>query len=274
MHRHGALQHGGKIARLRQHRQLVRCKSTDNGAGCRWMTHDSDPVPSDLDAVLILAGGQRSDGKLHEWVRRRAEVGLAVKHTQGSAETPIVCLGGGTPHKPPVLRPSGFVLHEGTELADYLISQGLDKRHILKEASSYDTIGNGFFAATIHAVPAGWRRLGVVTSDFHMPRSRAIFETCFALVGTALFDDPDRFRLSFHAASDEGTCPPEVLAARKQREAASLEAWRRTAKQLGDLAALHAWLHSEHACYAVARQDEFGVSTGANEVGDVAIASY
>jgi len=33
----------------------------------------------------------------------------------------------------------------------------VDKRHILKESSSYDTIGNGYFAATIHAVPAGWR---------------------------------------------------------------------------------------------------------------------
>lgn len=38
-------------------------------------TSDISQVPS--------AGGQRSDGKLHEWVRRRAEVGLAVKRTQG-----------------------------------------------------------------------------------------------------------------------------------------------------------------------------------------------
>lgn len=113
-------------------------------------------------------------------------------------------------------------------------------------------------------------------------------------------------------------------------QAASLEGWHKTTKQLGDLAALHAWLHSEHACYAVARQvldasqcilnraccvfphsharggsegslqhrcwircaklklglhsthhercacmqDEFGVNTGASEVGDAAIASY
>lgn len=114
------------------------------------------------------AGGQRTDGQLHEWVRRRVELGIAVKRDQGgdgamqltavsrsvlrserasigacfdvdtlqlqddgkmtrhaadSPSTPIVCLGGGTPHKPPVLQPSGFVLHEGTELADYLRSQ-------------------------------------------------------------------------------------------------------------------------------------------------------
>ena len=37
------------------------------------------------------------------------------------------------------------------------IVQGVEPGHLLKEASSYDTIGNGFFAATIHAIPAGWR---------------------------------------------------------------------------------------------------------------------
>lgn len=35
--------------------------------------------------------------------------------------------------------------------------QGVGDQQLLKEASSYDTIGNGYFAATIHAVPAGWR---------------------------------------------------------------------------------------------------------------------
>ena len=40
-----------------------------------------------------------------------------------SPATPLVCLGGGTPHKPPVLRESGHVLHEGTELADFLRKQ-------------------------------------------------------------------------------------------------------------------------------------------------------
>ena len=46
----------------------------------------------------------------------------------------------------------------------------------------------------IIAVMPPRRRLGVVTSDFHMPRSRAIFETCFGLAGAALWDDADRCR--------------------------------------------------------------------------------
>lgn len=35
---------------------------------------------------------------------------------------------------------------------------------------------------------------------------------------------------------------------------ASLAAWRKTTARLPDLAALHVWLHHEHACYSVARQ--------------------
>jgi len=37
--------------------------------------------------------------------------------------TPILCCGGGTPHKRPILRPDGYVLHEGTECAQFLIAQ-------------------------------------------------------------------------------------------------------------------------------------------------------
>ncbi len=37
--------------------------------------------------------------------------------------TPILCCGGGTPHKPPILQPDGYVLHEGTECAQFLIAQ-------------------------------------------------------------------------------------------------------------------------------------------------------
>ena len=37
--------------------------------------------------------------------------------------------------------------------------------------------------------------MAVVTSDFHMPRRRAIFQVTAALAGAALWQDPDRFGL-------------------------------------------------------------------------------
>ena len=66
--------------------------------------------------------------------------------------------------------------------ADFLLQHNVPAQQLLRETSSYDTIGNGYFAAAIHAIPRQWKHVMVVTSDFHMPRSKAIFETVFSLV--------------------------------------------------------------------------------------------
>ena len=58
----------------------------------------------------------------------------------------------------------------------------------------------------------------MVTSDFHMQRSRAIFRKFFGLAERSLGCS---FALGFHAASDQGVFAPEVLAAREERERAS-----------------------------------------------------
>jgi len=60
----------------------------------------------------------------------------------------------------------------------------------------------------------------VVTSEFHMPRSRAIFNKVFGLAERSL---GAAFLLDFHAASDAGVFDAEVLAARARREQASMQ---------------------------------------------------
>ncbi|KAG2432291.1 hypothetical protein HYH02_013014 [Chlamydomonas schloesseri] len=174
---------------------------------------------------------------------------------------PILSLGGGTPHKGPYLDERGYVIHESTACARYLLDRGADPQLLLKEVSSYDTVGNAYFSLTIHALPAGWRRLAVVTSDFHMPRTASLFHAMYGLAGSELFGDPARFELLYVAASDVGIFDPAVLDIRKSKEAASREAWLRTAAGFNRMADLHQWLHSTHLCYAVSRQDEFGQQT-------------
>lgn len=44
--------------------------------------------------------------------------------------------GGGTPHKPAVLGPTGHVLHESTSMASYLIARGVEPAAILKVGSA------------------------------------------------------------------------------------------------------------------------------------------
>jgi len=219
-------------------------------------------LPRDLDAVLVLAGGLLEDGGLPPWVVRRLEVAAGVAAAQHTA-CPVLCLGGGTPHKPPVLqRASGHVIHEGTACADYLLRAGLPAGRLLKEVSSYDTVGNAFFALTIHAIPARWRRVAVVTSEFHMPRSAALFQHMWGAAARDVFRDPSWYQLVFASASDgDGLWGEGVLAARAHKEAQSLAVWRSNAAGLCSLSEVHQWLHSTHQCYAVSRQHEFSKQT-------------
>ncbi|KAG1661097.1 hypothetical protein FOA52_012086 [Chlamydomonas sp. UWO 241] len=217
--------------------------------------------PTDADAILMLAGGQTNTGNnLPPWVERRLDTCLGLQRLQ-SKPCPVLCLGGGTPHKPPILRPSGHVIHESTSCAEYLIAGGAPRELILKETSSYDTVGNAFFSLAIHALPAGWRRVLVVTSDFHMPRSAVLFQDMYSLAGADLLGDPERFQLTFAACSDEGLFEGEVLAARQEKEAGSLVTWRKNASGFKRFSDLHEWLHQTHQCYAVSRQHDFDKAT-------------
>ena len=83
----------------------------------------------------------------------RASLGLAA-----GRDIPILCSGGGTPHIPAVLGPTGHVIHESTAYAHYLASErDVPASCILKETASYDTIGNAYFSIKSHVLPAGWR---------------------------------------------------------------------------------------------------------------------
>ena len=197
--------------------------------------------------------------------------------------TSELCTGGGTQHRPPLHDEHGYTVHEATLLAADLISQGVDARRLLKEYTSYDTVGNAYFTLMSHAIPAKWSRVAVVTSDFHMPRSRALYSDIFSL-GSAHLPDPyraaitqppanvlpPRFLLEFFAAPDEGALSPEVLKARRMREATSLAEWKQNFAKIDCLADFHRWLYATHKCYAVARQHEFAVS----DIGDLDRQTY
>jgi len=178
----------------------------------------------DVDAIVVLGGGLWASKEIPPWAERRLDGAALLRAAQPPGPSILIC-GGGSPHGLPVLDEStGQVVHEGTAYAEYLVDRwDIPASCILKESSSYDTVGNGYFSALIHAVPAGWKRVAVVTSDFHMPRSRAIFEKIYGLVEGSL---GVRIELEFVPVSDAGVVEDKVREVRVEKEAKSVATWR------------------------------------------------
>ena len=228
---------------------------------------DDDGRPlSDVDAIIVLAGGLTADGGLPPWVEARLDAAAAVS---AALRVPILCSGGGTPHRPPHLPAGGggHVLHEGAACCAYLQkAHGVPSSRLLKEQASYDTVGNAWFSVTTHALPAGWRAPLVITSAFHMPRSRACFEWVLSLQPYDAAGAVPRFLSS----PDRGMAA-DVAAARLARERESLATLQRNAAEVRTAPQFHAWLNGTHMCYAVARQGEWGAAPA---MADKALASY
>jgi hypothetical protein len=203
---------------------------------------------SQYDAILVPGGGVTEAGAPHPWVMERLRHAASVQQNAW-----IVCLSGYTPHKPPPLSPEGFPISESAASMAALLHMNVPADRILSESSSFDTIGNAYFSRTIHADVLGWSRLLVVTSKFHMPRTRAIFETIYALPAQEGTASP--CRLEFAETADVGIAADD-LAARVTKETRDLERWKANCNRLAftSLQDVHRWLFSEHDCYAAGRQ--------------------
>jgi hypothetical protein len=193
------------------------------------------------DAILIPGGGLTKDGKLTKWFKRRLDKALEITNSEY-----IIHLSDGTVHKPPILNEDGYTLFESNVAAAYLLERGIDPKKILREWMSYDTIGNAYFARVVHTDPRGWRRLAVITSEFHMPRTKEIFRWVFSL------DDPKpSYQLDFISVTDNGI-EPDIILPRIEREKDSLETIRQIKEQISTLNEFHTWLFTNHGAYAVA----------------------
>lgn len=198
---------------------------------------------SQYDAILIPGGGVREGGALPPWVRARLD--RALERRRGEY---LIALSAGTPHRPPPLDQDGFPIFESMAAAAYLVKQGVSPDRILTETCSYDTIGNAYFAKTIHLDPLGLSKALVVTSEFHLPRAEAVFRWVFGLEGW-----PGDCVLHFESVPDVGL-PPDVLAARRVKERRSLAQLQPLVRGITTLSAFHRWLFSEHTAYAAVSQ--------------------
>ncbi len=193
----------------------------------------------DYDIILILAGGLDKNGNVYEWVKRRLDITIELFYKK---RVPIICLGGGTYHKSPILNDHKFVIHESTACTNYLKTVGkIDSINIYKEWSSYDTIGNAYFSLVNHILLMDVKNILVITSDFHMERTKLLFNWIYKM--------KNNYNLLFKAVSDKGL--EDMIKDRKGREKKSIEHIKiNLIPKIRNLTELHDWLYTGHNAYS------------------------
>ena len=221
-----------------------------------------------FDAILVLGGGvPLAPRKQLPFVAARCQAAAAIWRA-AATKPKILCLSAGTAHCPQLLDARGSVVFEATASAAELIDAGVDEEDVFVETTSFDTIGNAFFARTDHCSLAGWRRLLVITSEFHMARSKATFDWVFGAT------PHEGFKLSFLATPD-AALSPDAVAARAERETKSAINVRETlAPTHRTLAEVREFLVTKHDLYAARGLVARGSRRPATASDALLLASY
>ena len=121
------------------------------------------------DVIIILGGGIEPDGSLPEIPKLRIIKGAEL-FRDGIAPRIIMSGNYGFWLEKEPIRP------EAEAMKEYAVSLGVPEGGILKEDISKDTIGNAYFCKINFLETNNWHNVVIVTSDYHIPRTRYIFE--------------------------------------------------------------------------------------------------
>jgi len=216
----------------------------ENTHGKYKMVHEFKNInieTNNIDILIIMAGGLADDGSIHPWVKKRLDLALDLYKKNPIF---ILCTGGGTYHKPPILNDENFVIHESTACAEYLINNGVNPKHIIKEWGSYDSLASVYFCLLLCVIPRDFNRICVITSSFHMERVKILFEWIFKL------HDKNKYKFLFLKTDDKDNVPEDILPLRIQREKKSVENLKNIMSSIHTIKQLNEWLYIEHKAYS------------------------
>ena len=209
-----------------------------------WLFASSLKTADGFDCVIVPGGGLDGADPA-AWVTARLDAALA--HDANTLY--YLVLSRGTTHKPPPLSVDGFPIDEAAASARYLVARGVAPSRVLLESWSLDTIGNAAFARLMHADLRAWRRMLIVTSAFHRPRTEAIFNWVFGMPDANGHPRQPAAELSYEEVPERGL-GAEQAAARRYKETQALEVLQtRTMAAVIDLKALHTFIFVEHGAY-------------------------
>ena len=173
-----------------------------------------------IDVILLLGGGVPiSSTEPPVYVQRRCDVVAEIMNISMHRDPSVICLSAGTAHVPQYIH-EGLPLWESTASAAYLINHKqypIDPSYVYAETTSYDTISNAYFTrTTMTDVNTNWNRILVVTNEFHIRRSAAIFDWIFH--APSVYDGSPKYELYFLSVSNIGLSQ-DALISRKEHEA-------------------------------------------------------
>eukprot|EP00302_Diacronema_sp_CCMP2436_P008068 CAMPEP_0179894406 /NCGR_PEP_ID=MMETSP0982-20121206/35269_1 /TAXON_ID=483367 /ORGANISM="non described non described, Strain CCMP 2436" /LENGTH=248 /DNA_ID=CAMNT_0021790995 /DNA_START=90 /DNA_END=836 /DNA_ORIENTATION=- len=201
------------------------------------------------EAILVLAGGVDKRGAPHCTVAARLRAAANASGAHGGS-VPIVLNGGGTTWKPRHVDRNGFSIPEAALMAEQIGREsGILPAMLYPESFSDDTVGNAFFARTMHTdLRPEWRNLLVITSQFQIARTQAIYAWVFGLTPRPAGRE---YRLRFQAVPDD-CLDPKVLALRQAKEAESLRKLEGgPLMHMQTLAEAHEFIWHRHGGYSV-----------------------
>ncbi|MFH1212445.1 MAG: YdcF family protein, partial [Candidatus Woesearchaeota archaeon] len=120
------------------------------------------------NAIIVLAGGIEKDGSLPPMTKYRVEKGVEL-YKQGVASK-IILSGSWS-----FLYDFTPARTEAEAMQEYAVSLGVKKDDIILEADSKDTLGEAYFLKVKFLEPRRWFDIAVVTSEFHLQRTRYLF---------------------------------------------------------------------------------------------------
>ncbi|MBI5822079.1 MAG: YdcF family protein [Verrucomicrobia bacterium] len=141
-------------------------------------------MDEELTAIVILGAPNDEQGILSSIAKERCEQGLQEYQRHPGAK--ILPTGGWGPHFNTTAKPHGHYVRE------HLKMRGIPDEAFVQCAESSNTIEDAKLCRPIVA-QHGFRKLIVVTSDFHVPRARFLFEQEFP--GFSMEFSPSRTQL-------------------------------------------------------------------------------
>lgn len=126
------------------------------------------------DVIVVLSGGIRQNGELHQTTQKRIE---KAKELFDKGAAPAILMTG----KWSLFREDQPKITEAEAMTLYAESLGVPSSVLWQEKNSTSTLSNALYTKVFFLEPHNWKKVIVVTSDFHCSRANMIFS---AVLGT------------------------------------------------------------------------------------------